>query len=235
MLPRFALLAILASSALHATSFASATCQLGTIIQTGSRCSIPFDTDGIVSADAEVNENITSTSATILLSADAGAVPTPDVTWYAAGSASDSLTFATAGPQRPGFISLLGNAVGEHGGDASADITENQMHYCCSVPMLPFELGSVFQVSLSANAAPGGCEFDGCTQAVAEVQFSLTEADGTTPVPFFTLVTPEPASWRFLLFGLTACAVFYVRTRKAGLGCHLPAPSQDTAPGAWKL
>ncbi len=97
--------------------------------------------------------------------------------------------------------------------------------------MQPFELGEVFQVYLTANGGAGGspgCDSNcgpGAGESTAGISiFQLTEADGTTPVPFFAIVTPEPATWGFLLFGLAACALFYVRTRKTGLG-PLSAPN----------
>ncbi len=225
MVSRFALLTILASSALHATSFTSATCTLGSTTITGSSCSIPYNVDGtsgLVSADASITESMGSADegnlgfGSLAAGADAGYLLPPGISGSADASASDTETFATAGPERPGFISLSVTAAGEHGGEASAELTQNQVSFFDG--MQPFELGSVFQISVSANASPGGCEFDGCTQAVGIVQFFLTEADGTTGVPFFAVVTPEPASWGLLLFGFGALAVFYVRTRKAGLG-----------------
>jgi hypothetical protein len=226
---RFSLLTILASSALHATSFTSASCSLGTTTQTASgpissSCSIPAYVNGnyvgYVGGSAEVTGSLFGFG--IGVEAGGGYVSYagfPDVDFGGGGEATYSQTFATRGPRRPGYFSANINSFG---GQSDAYIAENGNIYPGSGPMQPFELGEVFQVYVSANGGAGGpancdpaCGPLGQDSSAGISVFQLTEADGTTPVSFFA-VTPEPASWRFLLFGLVACAPLYVLTRKAG-------------------
>jgi len=160
-----------------------------------------------VAADATLSG---SGSSSITATADGGATsPGPDVTWSADASASDIESFATAGPVRPGLVGLL---IDGFGGLAGASFTTNGASFgigigsCC----LPFELGTVFQVSVSAGGGGGGGPAN-AEESSASVSFSITEADGITPVPFFTVVTPEPVTWGLLLLGLSASAMFPAR------------------------
>lgn len=76
---------------------------------------------------------------------------------------------------------------------------------------MPFDLGSKFQVSTSADVdvslepGPFGNTIHGSDDAI--VVFRLLEADGKTPVPFSAM--PEPATWGLLLFGLAAGPLVY--------------------------
>jgi hypothetical protein len=116
--------------------------------------------------------------------------------------------------------------IGGFGGYWNASVVEDGYPYgAVNGLMSPFELGQPFQVYLSANGGGGwssGCpsNCDSAGDSSASIgPFQLFEADGTTQVSFFEVApAPEPASWKFLLFGLAVCAAFYVRARKAGSG-----------------
>jgi hypothetical protein len=227
---RFLLLMMVASSALRAQATTVVTCTLGSTTITSSStssssCSIPFVVDGmpgVVSADASLSESI-GTFTFISASADAGALPLPDVPFGASAGASDSLTFATAGPVRLGLIGVVASGFGV---DSVASVGPYHIGTddCC----LPFELGSEFQVVVSAFAGAGGSSSHGSSSATLE--FQLTDADGA-PVEFFPVVIPEPATWGLLLFGLAACAVLHVRARRAGfrLGVKLRRSRRTTS------
>jgi hypothetical protein len=225
---RFSLLTILASSALHATSFTSASCSLGTTGQTvtgstSSNCSIPAYVDGNYVGYVGGYGEVTGSLSGFGIGVDAGGgfvqsgSSSPDVGFFGGGEATYSQTFSTTGPERPGFI--LANIDG-FGPNWNAYISQKGTSCCASGTLSPFELGEVFQVYLTASGGAGGplpCDpaCAGGESSAGISIFQLTEADGTTPVPFF--VTPEPATWGFLLFGLGACALRYIHTRKAGL------------------
>jgi hypothetical protein len=87
-------------------------------------------------------------------------------------------------------------------------IFENDCGWTATVP---FDLGSKFQVSTSADVdvslepGPFGNTIHGSDDAI--VVFRLLEADGKTPVPFSAM--PEPATWGLLLFGLAAGPLVY--------------------------
>jgi len=227
---RFFFVMILASSALRATSVVEATCILGTITQnvtdpTSTSCSIPFVVDGMevgfVGGDASISG--------LTVEADGGYASNsssfPDVPYGGGGTASYSQTFATAGPKRPGFIeaySTLG-----FGGIAQASLTQNGTSLTSGglnigpPELIPFELGEPFQVSLLAEDGGGG---DGgpCSDCAGDTFASITlvaitEADGTTGVPYFAVVTPEPATSALLLLGLVACIPLQARARTARL------------------
>lgn len=232
MLSRFALLTLLASSALYATSFTSANCSLGTTTKTvtgstSSSCSIPIIIDGnnlgFVAASADVTGSLSDNGFLGVegsggISFSGSSLPGGG---GGSGQATYSQTFTTAGPPRSGFF--LTN-FGGFGGDWSAYISQNGNIYDASGTMSPFELGEPFQVYLSANGGGGwsaGCpsNCDSAGDSSASIgPFQLFEADGTTEAPYFAISTPEPASWKFLLFGLGVSAAFYVRSRKAGSG-----------------
>jgi hypothetical protein len=231
MRPRFALLIALASSALYASSFTSASCTVGNSTETvtgstSSSCFVPVFVNGNEVGDAEGNAQVSGSLSGpngIFVEGSGGfnfSGPSfPDFNVSGGGEASYSQTFASAGPVRPGFLSAL---IGGFGGTWNAAVTENGHIYDGSGPNQPFELGEEFQVSLGANGGGGtlpcspGCGPLGGDSSAGISAFQLTEADGTTGVSFFA-ITPEPASRGFLLFGLAALALFYLLTRTPGL------------------
>ena len=210
------LLMIVTAASLRATSVTSVTCTLGsTTITSSSSCSIPYVAGGMggnVVADASISGFGPSE---ITAGADAGAgPPDPGVAWSASGTASDIEVFETGGPVRPGVIAL---SISGFGGMASASLTQGGTIFgigtdgCC----FPFELGTAFEVSVFAGAGGAGGPAN-AQDSSASISFFLFEADGTTPVPFSSVATPEPSTWGFLLFGLSACAIFHSRARGSG-------------------
>src|SRR5690349_578170 len=98
---RLLLVMIVASPLLHATSFTSATCTVGSTTQTvtgptDSSCSLPILVDGMF-------ESVDARATVMGMNAIAVAGGPLNATWSAAASARDIETFATAGPRRPGF------------------------------------------------------------------------------------------------------------------------------------
>jgi PEP-CTERM motif len=151
--------------------------------------------------------------------AGAGCTPgcgEPNLPASASASVSWSDTIATLGPMRPGIIILSSvgsvNTVDGHGlfdyqvGAIHLGIFGGTSPVC--PPALaaichPFELGTTFDVSMSAMAsifslAGGGT--GGGVDVGETLSFSLFEADGITPVQF--LDTPEPASLALVATGL---------------------------------
>jgi hypothetical protein len=207
---RLFLLIVVASSSLHATSVTFASCSLGSkTIVSSSSCLIPFGGSDFIAADAAV---VGSGTEFIAASADAGATADPGVFWSAGGRASDTEVFGTAGPLRPG---LIGIATEGFGGINSASLTQGRTTYTGDACCFPFELGALFSVSVSASAGAGGGP-PNAQSSSASVNFLVLEPDGITPVPFFSVATPEPATWGLLLFGLSACATLSARARRAG-------------------
>jgi hypothetical protein len=243
MLSRFALVTLLASSALHATSSTSASCTLGTTTQTvtgatSSSCSIPIIIDGnylgFAGASAEVTGSLSETGFLGVegsggISFSGSSLPGGG---GGSGEATYSHTFDTPGPLRPGFYSAITSGFG---GYWNATITQNGVtSELGNGPIFFIELGEPFQIYLTANGGggwspgcPSNCDSAGDSSAGVGA-FQLTEADGNTAVPYFAIVTPEPASRGCLLFGLTAFAVLYIRARKLGSGAlEASAPNSN--------
>ena len=251
---RFLLAMLVASSALHASSFAFSSCTAGTT--TVSPCPDDFTlTSGLsgpnyfVSAFAGTSEFIAAPDAIVPgspggqeLSAVANAAAEedapPDITLSATANASDSVTYSTNGPSRSGFIQFavaLGYLHQDAPGAASALLTDGVHQYsysggggiygstpplhcfiedCEYEATVPFDLGSEFQVSVSANAAVAVSSAPGSSRGHdddSQVVFRLLESDGATPVPFS--VTPEPSTWGLLLCGLAIGACLVPRKR----------------------
>jgi hypothetical protein len=166
----------------------------------------------------------------------AGEFAPPSIPLSATAHASDSVTYYTTGPSRSGLIQFsvaLGYLHDDVPGAANALFSDGVHQYSYSVfggsstppfhcaiedceyeATVPFDLGSAFQVSVSANSAAAAISSSlGAIKgrdAESIVVFRLLESDGTTPVPFSA--TPEPATWGLLLFGL-AGAWFVSRKR----------------------
>jgi hypothetical protein len=226
---RFIFLMLAAVCVLRAAPFSTATCRLGTTTITSSSCSIPFvnpdGTSGFIEADASVSLQPNSGS----VGADAGVGPagvTPPSGADASASAGDTETFTTPGPPRPGLISVLLNSAGEEGGEATATVDGFSCGgpgFCSSGgPDLPTELGVPFTIFLSASAfccVPPA-------QGSASYEFTLFEADGTTPVPVIPVgppqPTPEPSTFGLALLSLIAWAAALRPRPRCGLAltCH---------------
>ncbi|MBV9085574.1 MAG: PEP-CTERM sorting domain-containing protein [Acidobacteriaceae bacterium] len=81
---------------------------------------------------------------------------------------------------------------------------------------MPFDLGSPFQISVSANANASGTIPDigagfGTDGGVEVMCVGLLEPDGTTLVPF--VVTPEPGSWALVMLGMGGSAAVILKRR----------------------
>ena len=140
--------------------------------------------------------------------------------------ATDSIVYQSAGPARAGFIQLqvmLGYLHQDINGAATARFSDgtNQYSYsggggahgstppshcfiedCEYSATVPFELGATFQVSVGANTL----HLQGGSQAyndLAQVTFTLLEADRTSPVAFTAV--PEP-SYGGVLLAVAAAA-----------------------------
>lgn len=219
---------ILASSALHAASFtsATATCAVGTTTQTATgsisaSCSIPLyagpagEEVGFAGADALISGSLSSglfAGAGGGFAAEGGPFPPGlDVTGSGDATANYSQTFTTAGPERPGFISCLANGFG---GLWGAGVTQGGFNFCGNngPPSLwPLILGEPFQVFLSAEGGGGGtfpCYICAGDSSASLTLYLITEADGATGVSYFAVATPEPTTWGLFCSGSPGAAWF---------------------------
>lgn len=203
---RRSLLLFLIACSAQASSFStSATCTFGSVTVSNSNHCLLFSINGPgqVSADAGITNSPGFYAAVV----DAGAFPAPYQPWSASAQASLSITFTTAGPVRPGFAGLV---IGGFGGFPIATVTQGSTVFGIGTdgPMYGFELGLPFTLYLSVNESwggPAGTYSGGSSSATAEIG-PLLEADGTTQVPFFEIVIPEPRSLRLLLAALVPAA-----------------------------
>lgn len=248
---RFFLTMLIASSALHATTTTFSSCSAGTTTISPCPGGLLFpggiigpDYGAIAGAEASDNSSILGLGAlgglpTIpsgyVMSVGAVAAayssgPNPELSAIAHADASN--VFYSAGPSRLGFIQFDVALSHLHGGGSDVGITDGTHLYgydaefcgfegCQRTAIVPFDLGSAFQISTSAgveeNLEPTS---DPCCGGSAHgyddalIVFRLLESDGTTPVPFS--ITPEPASWGLLLLGMAAGACFACRKRLSG-------------------
>jgi hypothetical protein len=142
-------------------------------------------------------------------------------------------TFDSAGPPRPGFIQFDLTLDHFHGGETTAVLTDGVHTYSyafdaspggstppfpgtCSIEScswnakVPFDLGADFQVTIESGAGatppvPTGYPPINVDHGASDgtLVFTLLEANGKYPVPFFAV--PEPSEWELLLVGLGAC------------------------------
>ncbi len=222
---RFLLLILAATSVARADSFASASCTYGSTTQTATQtgtqagtnptsasCTVPVNgmggEVGVVTADAVTEGSVSGTLASI--NGDEKVVAQFDVPlnakWSAIATLDDSLALATAGPKRAGFIQFDIRTISEAPGDVfiSDGVHKYSYQQAIGTTTLPFNLGSAFQVSLSADEQIGGNnppppDFELADRG-AHVSLSLLEANGTTAVPL--VITPEPSTWSLLFLGL---------------------------------
>ena len=163
--------------------------------------------------------------------------------------ATDNMVYQSAGPTRAGFIQFevtLGYLHQDVDGAATAQFSDgtNQYSYsggggvhgstppshcfiedCEYSATVPFELGTTFQVSVGANTL----HFQGGFQPfndLAQVTFTLLEADGTSPVAFTS--APEP-SYGALLLVLAAAALIGRRALAVRAPNQIAPPIRDSA------
>jgi hypothetical protein len=211
---RFAFLFLAGGTGLYATSVASVTCTLGPVSETftantSTMCQLfyPAPGDLFVAANADLAPLNVGATAGITPGIPGSANPS------ASASASETEFFRTAGLPRLGGIQywFTGSGYGNvllSDGSYQYSLNCGGLRSCSSwdgpgpPPVLPFELGINFEVSLTAAAS--GCELD-CAQPSAAVSFlQFFEADGTTPVSYFPVTVPEPQTGCLLLFAIPA-------------------------------
>lgn len=225
---RFAFLFLAGCTGLYATSVATVSCTLGSVNQTFTstantltRCQLDYPAPGDLLVEAEAYLGY------LTVGADAGVSSGIPSSANASSSAyaSETETFRSAGPPRPGGIEFLLEAAGS-GADNSVSISDGVHQYSLNCPArigcssggpqpMPFELGTNFTVTAFASAV-GACFPGYCSQAGAGVNFlQLFEADGTTPVGYFLVTVPEPGEGDLLLLAIPV-GLWRLRRRSCG-------------------
>ncbi len=228
---RFLLVMVVAASATYADSTTSVSCTLGANNQTGTTdCSLSFGDGQFVGASAFVTEFVTGNQYNV--NDEANVVEVADfggLGYSATADANEGLELDSGGSKRAGFIhfdikntffnvpffrdiptvsELITDGVHQYSYQNSTGSTPSQCNQfdCEFSETLPFDLGSVFSISTSANAAitNGLADFSNKSSGDADLTFLLLESDGKTSVPLF--VTPEPSTWGLFLFGIVACS-----------------------------
>ena len=235
---RSLLILFLTASCLHATSYTFTFCSAGDISLSPCNSDFGLISGGLVGPDylvrtyAAVPDPVMPTA---LISAFAEGWqdnPSGSISLFGIAGAGDNMTYESQGPPRAGFIQFdigLFYAHEAFDGAATATLTDGVHAYgfvggggisgpiaptdcgtqaCLYMGRLPFQLGSQFAASASvlAYASTGY----GISQSA--VDFSLLEADGTTPVPFFATPEPFPGGLQIVGLSLIACALWKRRT-----------------------
>jgi hypothetical protein len=143
--------------------------------------------------------------------------------YFLTGAAGASLTWSvtatTSGPPRAGFIdlslsahafSLDGNAnsTASVGGYTASGSSEGCEGECTIDELLPFTLGTPFNIGIfdSASLTAEDSNF-GSAEGDSDIQFSLFEADGVTPVMIEPV--PEPGALGLALLGMGTGVLFW--------------------------
>ena len=158
--------------------------------------------------------------------------PVPPLT--ASANASDVQTYISGGPARPGFLQLevlLGYIHEASPGVANADLNDGTHDYfysggaaiigptapvlcnqeeCLYSATVPFELGTTFQVSVSANSVIIAGEPEGGHDGGSTVLFGLFDANGS-PVPFSAV--PEPGTGAMLAIAAGVLAAILPKSK----------------------
>ncbi len=254
---RSVLLLLAACTALHATPVATATCTVGSDTQTMTSatqafCSLAFPAPGnwFIGAEAAVQRsfNADGTVQSLSVHADAGVnVPDTPPPASAYSSATDTEYFRSAGPPRAGSIAFVEQGYGNAGSSVTISDGVNQYSLYCDYfvcysngsweseegplppSLVPFELGTLFKVSLSAMNG-GGCQNgDDCYSFGASLDsLQLFEADGTTPVSYSPVAVPEPGAGGLLLVAIAAALY---GQRKGWIRGYVAAGSNSLLPG----
>lgn len=131
--------------------------------------------------------------------------------------ASETITFQTLGPIRPGIAILYTYGLPfEAGDDARASDGAGGVESSS-----PVELGTTLSISGSASASTNGTDGE---EAGASEYFWLViyEADGVTPVPVQdATAAPEPSTWASSLLPLAWCALRSLRRKPSAKACAL--------------
>jgi hypothetical protein len=227
----------LAASCLHATSYTFTFCAAGSTTLSPCNSNLALDSGGLVGPDYVVRAYaaVPSPLSGALISALATGVtdnPSGSISLFGIAGAGDSMTYQSQGPPRAGFIQFDVSLLYPHEdfqGAATAMLTDGVNDYsfiggggingpiapidcapedCLYVGRLPFQLGSQFAASASvlafANTQSGSSQ--------SGVNFSLLEADGTTPVAFFATPEPFPGGLQIVGLSLIGCALWKRRS-----------------------
>ena len=131
----------------------------------------------------------------------------------------------TTGPTRLGYLQMYFFAIVtsyNSGGGSTFSVGPHVLNSrprgsnCsqCTQPLIPFQLGSQFLVSLTGRALGLGTWYSGDSVVVSGTSsFRFFEADGVTPVAVSTAETPEPATWLGVSIGIGLIA-FRGRSRR---------------------
>lgn len=218
----FLLLLVFTSPALYATAFTQTSCTAGPTTLSPCPGAADFSSPGGISGpgfDVQAHAAVPSPylSGDLSASVGIGGVTDGTVTLAATAIATDSVTFFTGGPLRPGFVSFDITFANAHADFPNADesvITDGIHRYENGegaqfrhispglwrfIGTVPINLGSEFTASVSVNlkneAAIGSTGWGG-QERDASMSFSLSEA----PVP-------EPSTWGLLILGLGVGAI----------------------------
>ena len=233
---RIPLLAIATCLTLQATPIVFSSCTVGdtTVTSTTTGCIL---SDSFNNGQAEVDITaLQPTTQSVNIQVESGAVYKgcpPDVCPQSPLSASGRISVNdidhTSGPVRSGFIRITGGFSNIRGDSAGWSINDG-LHvfpdcglpgfmgitFGCAgtTPLLSFELGVPF--SFNALVANGISVLPGQTVRGASggviLDFTLFEADGTTPVA----VLPEPSTYALMFAALGLLPLFVLTLRAAG-------------------
>jgi hypothetical protein len=249
---RSLLILILTASCLHATSYTFTFCSAGEISLSPCNSNLNLDSGGLVGPNylvrtyAAVPDPLFATAtmsalAIGMLDSSTGAPPL-----FGIAGAGDTMTYGSQGPPRVGIIQFNVGLYYLHESStdaATVTFTDGVHSYyffsndggsipptgqcfseqCLYAGMLPFQLGSQFSASASVLAIASS-NF-GASQAVLD--FSLFEADGTTPVAFFATPEPFPGGLQIVGLSLIGCALWKRRSaskrKSSALGASQPS------------
>jgi hypothetical protein len=192
-------------------------------------CNIPVSTSqgvvGAVSGDYALTANqfVGSGTTQYLIAGDvrvssAFNAPVPNYKWSAIAYTANTQYLKTSGPMRTGFVQFDITSITNTNpqnvviSDGVHTYTYNRL---VGTTTLPFDLGTLFHVSLGTIASISGTGFvpSDVDLADAQITFSLLEANGTTAVPLSLASVPEPAAWQLLSIGF--CCFVALRSRRS--------------------
>ena len=226
---------------LHASSFTSATCTLGTttIAQTGTaNSSCIFNADNgepILNADADASNSFSGTQATlgVFTGADViGSAIPPILMPSAASQASNDQIFTTTGPTRTGSIQFTVDLLYAHEDftGASTAILDDGVHQYTFLGG-----GGIHGPIAPVNCGPESCEYTGTLpfdlgstfeisvfshsevalnggpSAGSTITFSLLDAGSAVPLFFL----PEPKSDSLAVLGIGSLWALNLRRRRS--------------------
>ncbi len=234
MLVRVLLLATLPLAFLSAATISgTVTCSIPgqtTTANSPGSCSVqsgsPF-TYNILVAAANSTATFSFLPSTINFSLDAMVALTGEINAGSIGSSSavitETIAVTTAGPVRPGYLSLYDNIEGAFSGSWEIDaagFTLAAYEGCYFVAcVIPVTLGTTFDVQVSAGTSLLLNQISGygTTSTIVSGGFSILEANQSTPVAYTTdVAAPEPKAMPLAIFGLFIVAAWRYKIRSKG-------------------